>query len=191
MVREIAGEKLLLGPRAKGLAFTTKLDGVHTLSPGERIEVDGITVRGIEAVHGKVRIKIGPIEKVVQPGPEERIGRGAIGFELGFDGLKVVNLGDTLLLEEKWKDIQKPDLLMIPIGGRTIYNTMDEAAALKAVALMKPRHVIPCHYNCKAFFTQRYNPADEQLFRKGVEDLGFQCSLLKPRQSVRLFEESS
>ena len=42
---------------------------------------------------------------------------------------------------------------MIPIGGKAIHNTMDENEALEAVDIMQPLLVIPCHYNCPAFFT--------------------------------------
>jgi len=36
----------------------------------------------------------------------------------------VVNLGDTVFQEE-WEGL-KPDVLMIPIGGRVVRNTMQE-----------------------------------------------------------------
>ena len=35
--------------------------------------------------------------KTMEPGPKERIGWGDIGFEIKFDKMTIVNLGDTLL----------------------------------------------------------------------------------------------
>ena len=67
---------------------------------------------------------------------------------------------------------------MIPIGGKTIHNTMDEEEALQAVGIMKPKLVIPCHYNCPAFFSRKYNPADEKMFQKEVEKMGITCKIL-------------
>ncbi|MCG8505645.1 MAG: MBL fold metallo-hydrolase, partial [Sphingomonadales bacterium] len=81
-------------------------------------------------------------------------------------------------------NLESPDVLMIPIGGRAIHNTMDEAEALQAVEIIKPRLVIPCHYNCPALFTSNYNPADDLKFKSGVEKLGFNCELLRSGDSV-------
>jgi L-ascorbate metabolism protein UlaG (beta-lactamase superfamily) len=92
MVRIVNGKELMLGPRNKGLAFTTPINKFHTLS------------------------------KTVYPGPEERVGWGAIGFDIELDGKKIVNLGDTLLHEKEWQRINAPDVLMIPIGGKGIQS---------------------------------------------------------------------
>ena len=73
---------------------------------------------------------------------------------------------------------------MIPIGGKTVHNTMDEKEALKAVQVMKPKLVIPCHYNCPAFFSKKYNPADEHEFKKEVEKLGINCAILHKGDSI-------
>jgi len=39
----------------------------------------------------------------VKPGPNERVGWGAIGFVIKIDGKRLVNPGDTLLQEKEWK----------------------------------------------------------------------------------------
>ena len=39
--------------------------------------------------------------------------------------------------------------------------------------------VIPCHYNCPAFFTKKYNPADDEMFKQEVEKMGIECSIMK------------
>lgn len=186
MVRNIGGKSLMLGPRDKGLAFTTHVNNLHTISIGESIQLDGISITGIKTTHGELVLKVGPFKKTVKPGPEERVGWGAIGFKIELDGISIVNLGDTLLHEKEWEMIRYPDVLMIPIGGKAIHNTMDEKQALRAVEAMKPELVVPCHYNCPAFFTKKYNPADDRRFRDDVENLGARCAILRAGDSIEL-----
>ena len=186
MVKKMDGKNLMLGPRDKGLAFSKVVSKIHTLSVDETIEVDGMTITGIKTTHGSLTFSFGPFSKTVKPGPEERIGWGAIGFKIQFDGKMIVNLGDTLLHADEWKSIDTPDVLMLPIGGRAVHNTMDENEALQAVQIMKPNHVIPCHYNCPAFFSKEYNPADEVAFKRGVEELGINCSILRKGDSITI-----
>ena len=186
MLRNINGKALMLGPRDKGLAFTTEVNKYHTLSVDETIDVDGLTVTGIKTIHGELTLKLGPFSKTVKPGPEERIGWGAIGFDIELDGKRIINLGDTLLQEKEWQAIQNPDVLMIPIGGREFHNTMDEAEALQAVKIIKPKLVIPCHYNCPAFFKRKYNPADDVMFKTEVEATGAKCVILNQGDSIDL-----
>lgn len=184
MVKTINGEDLMLGPRNKGLAFTTPVKKLHTVSVDETIEVDGITVTGIKATHGPLTLKLGPFSKTLRPGPNERVGWGAIGFNIRLDGKIIVNLGDTLLHEKEWSKIKNPDVLMLPIGGKTVHNTMDEKEALQAVSIMKPKLVIPCHYNCPAFFSKKYNPADEKMFREAVGKMGISCRILHKGDAI-------
>jgi len=186
MLRETNGKKLMLGPRDKGLAFTTFLEKVESLSVNECIEIDGMSITGVKTTHGELILKLGPFSKTIKPGPEERIGWGAIGFNFILGGKRVINLGDTLLHEKEWQTICEPDVLMIPIGGKAIHNTMDVPEALRAVTIMRPKLVIPCHYNCPAFFTTTYNPADADLFKFEVEKSGSQCVILHKGDSIDL-----
>lgn len=73
---------------------------------------------------------------------------------------------------------------MIPIGGKAVHNTMDEMEAAKATAIIRPRVVIPCHYNCPDLFSKRYNPGDDQLFKNEVERQGTRCIILGNGESV-------
>lgn len=186
MIRNINGKNLMLGPRDKGLAFTTEVDNFRTLRVGETIKVDEMSITGIKTTHGSLKLKFGPFSKTLHPGPKERIGWGSIGFEIIVDGKKIVNLGDTLLHEKEWQNIHEPDVLMIPIGGKMIHNTMDEQEALKAISIIKPKLVIPCHYNCPAFFTQKYNRADDKMFKEEVKKMGIECVILRMGDSVEL-----
>ncbi len=186
MVQEQDGRQLVLGPRSKGLAFDTPLLNLHTLEVGQTIHVDGMDVTGVAVEHGPLRIKIGPFSKIEKPGPQERIGWGALGFLIELDGRKLLNLGDTLLLEKEWQEIPSPDLLMIPIGGKEARNTMDADEALKAVEIFQPEIVVPTHYNMPALFNSNYGPANAESFQKAVEKLGLRCQILGSGESVTL-----
>jgi L-ascorbate metabolism protein UlaG (beta-lactamase superfamily) len=61
---------------------------------------------------------------------------------------------------------------------------MDEDEALEAVRIMKPVMVLPCHYNCPGFFTNKYNPADDAYFKREVEKLGSKCIILRKAESI-------
>lgn len=184
MVREINARSLLLGPRDRGLAFTTEIPNVYTVSPGETIKAAGVEITGIQTAHGPLMIKMGPFSKTLTPGPEERIGWGSIGFEFRLDHQVIVNLGDTLIHRDEWQTIHSPDVLMIPIGGAAVHNTMDEKEALETVERIKPKLVIPCHYNCPAFHKKNANPADASYFQDEVKKLGFECAVLRSHESI-------
>ncbi|MCB1986013.1 MAG: MBL fold metallo-hydrolase [Burkholderiales bacterium] len=189
MARNIHGKVLMLGPRDKGLAFTTEFANLHTLSVDETIEIDDMSITGIKTTHGELVFKWGPFSKTLKPGTDERIGWGAIGFEIKLDGKTIVNLGDTLLHVKEWQTIYEPDVLMIPIGGKTVHNTMDVEEAIQAVKNIHPKLVIPCHYNCPAFFTKTYNPADDALFKREVEKAGSKCVILGAGNSFDFADE--
>ena len=186
MTKSINGETLMLGPRDRGLAFTTPIKKLHTVSVDETIQLDGMSITGIKTTHGPLTFKIGPFSKTLTPSPEERMGWGAIGFKIKLDGKSIVNLGDTLFHEKEWREIKNPDILMIPIGGKAVHNTMDEEEALQAVRIMKPKLVIPCHYNCPAFFSKNYNPANDKVFKKEVEKIEIECVILRKGDSIEI-----
>ena len=186
MVEEQNGTQRMLGPRSRGLAFTTMLPDVRIVSVGEIISFDGMSVTGIKTTHGPINMNIGPIPYTLEPGPKERIGFGSIGFEIELAGVKLVNLGDTLFHETEWRDLRNPDVLMIPIGGKVPGNTMDENEALRAVRDMSPRLVIPCHYDCASVFRKAFNPADTDMFKREVEKIGIKCAVLGFGESVTI-----
>lgn len=108
--------------------------------------------------------------------------RGSIGLRITIGDKTVVNLGDTVL-QEGWEGL-KPDVLMIPIGGRVIKNTMGEEEALEAVRLMEPKKVIPCHYNGDFLWQRNINPADDEFFKREVEKMGIECTIMKYADEV-------
>ena len=186
MVKEVDGKPLMLGPRSKGMQFDTPVSNYHTLSDGESIEIDGMKIKGIKATHGPLTVKIGPFKKTEDPAKNERVGWGSLGYAINYKGKTIVNLGDTLLEAEAWKKIKNPDVLMIPIGGKEMDNTMDEHEALEAVKIIQPKQVIPVHYDLPILFTKHYAPVDEAKFKEAVEKMGAECKILKKEESLNL-----
>ena len=186
MVKEVGGKNFFLGPRSKGLTFDTSFQNFHTLADDESIKFDDMTITGIRSQHGPLTIKIGPFEKTETPGPGERIGWGSMGFEIHHREKTIVNLGDTMLLKHEWERIQSPDVLMVPIGGSMVGNTMNEEEALEAVELIRPALVIPTHYNCPMLFKKNGNPANELRFKLHAEHMGIECAILGKGASVEV-----
>ena len=160
------------------------MENLHPIEVGETLEFDGMSVTGLAATHGPLSLKFGPFLKIFSPGPEERVGWGAMGFNIRIDGKTLINLGDTLGHIPEWRAVKRPDVLMIPIGGETVRNTMSASEALQVVKAMQPRLVIPCHYNCPAFFSKRFNPADSQKFKEQVKQSGARCMVLQKDESI-------
>lgn len=186
MLKMIKGERYMISPRKGGLSFRTLPHNIHPIEVNGMITLDDLRITGIKAVHGPLRFKFGPFKKTIKPGKEERIGLGAIGFKIELDCYTLVNLGDTLLLEDEWKSLGEVDVLMIPIGGGRYGNTMDEAEALKAIKIVKPKYVIPCHYNCSSFLAKNRSLLDISEFTNQVEKFETKCIALKQSESFEI-----
>jgi L-ascorbate metabolism protein UlaG (beta-lactamase superfamily) len=73
-------------------------------------------------------------------------------------------------------ELYKPDVAMLPIGG---HFTMGIREAVKAVELIKPKIVIPMHYN-----TFPVIQADPLVFKKLVEEyMTVKVVVLKPGET--------
>jgi L-ascorbate metabolism protein UlaG (beta-lactamase superfamily) len=72
------------------------------------------------------------------------------------------------------------------IGGRAINNTMDEEEALQVARIKQSRLTIPCHYNRKAFFRKKYNPADDKKFKIEVNKLDLDYRIFNPGDSIEI-----
>jgi L-ascorbate metabolism protein UlaG (beta-lactamase superfamily) len=178
LVKRVGSETLVVAPRGRGIKYDTPLEKVYPIDVGEVVNLKEFQIKGLKAVHGPIKLKLfGLIKLEIKPGADERIGLGAIGFEIKIDNKVFVNLGDSLLQRE-WEGLN-PDILMIPIGGRKVHNTMDEEEALEAVKMMSPKMVIPCHYDCGALLSRKLNQADADMFKREVEKMGLECMIMK------------
>ena len=109
---------------------------------------------------------------------------GSIGLKMTIGEKTIINLGDTLL-QEGLEDLQ-PDVLMIPIGGKEIPNTVDEREALNVVRLMQPKLVLPMHYNNDFLWKRNFNPADDAMFKREVEKMGIECVIMKSGDEIHV-----
>lgn len=185
LTRNVDGETLVVDPRGRELTSWVPFDNLLPLEVGESIRLDDVEIEAVRSVHGRIVVPILGFELKRQPGPGERVGIGSMGFRITIGDVTIVNLGDSLLLPE-WEGMSA-DVLMLPIGGlgNDIW-TMDVDDALKAVELISPRRVIPCHYSVPFLWWRRFAEADDQRFKQGAENLGVQCSILGSGQSLNV-----
>ncbi len=100
----------------------------------------------------------------------------ASGVVIISENFSIYHAGDTGLFSEMAliSELYKPTVALLPIGG---HFTMGVKEAVKAVELLKPRYVIPMHYN--TFDVIKAEPTE---FSKMVEDrrLDTTVIILKP-----------
>ncbi len=107
-------------------------------------------------------------------------GGNPVGFIIRMDGKTIYHAGDTgLFLDMKLiGELDNIDVALLPIGG---YFTMDINDAAKAVEFLKPKKVIPMHYDT-------FDPikADPKKFAEKARELGTECIILEPGHSYGL-----
>jgi len=99
------------------------------------------------------------------------------GFVVRFGGQTVYFAGDTCLFGDMALIGEEGlDIAVLPIGD---HFTMGPADAVRAVKLLKPKVVIPCHYNTFPPIQQ-----DPEQFKRDVEtQTGARCVILKPGEA--------
>lgn len=98
------------------------------------------------------------------------------GFLIEIDGRKIYHSGDTgLTVEMTLLEAEGVDVALLPIGG---YYVMDVEDAVRAVGFVKPKRVVPIHYD-----TFPVIQADPEEFKRLVGDMA-QVEILKPGESL-------
>jgi len=92
------------------------------------------------------------------------------------DGKNIAHLGDTYL--DGVDPLGNIDLLLVPIGG---HYTMNIEEALKAVEIIKPKMVIPMHYN-----TFKEIKADPNVFKSKATAMGYKAIVLNYNESIKI-----
>ncbi len=112
--------------------------------------------------------------------PDGSNGGNPVGFLLtSAQGQKIYIAGDTGLFSDMQLIGQEGiDLAFLPIGDNF---TMGPEDALRAVELIRPKLVIPIHYNTWELIAQ-----DAGQWAKRVEHLGVKVQVLKPGESLTL-----
>ena len=177
------GQILVIAPRGRELTSWVPFENLHPLGVGDSVTLDGVRFEGVRSQHGPIAVPLLGFRIRRQPGPNERVGIGSMGFKITIGDTSVLNLGDSVFLPE-WEGLA-PDVLMLPIGGLGQNTwTMDVAEALKAVEIILPRMVIPCHYNVPFLWKWRFAVADDTRFKREAESLGVECHILKYGQEL-------
>lgn len=120
----------------------------HAMHIGGRTKFDFGTVKMTNALHGSGISENGNMIYGGNPG----------GFIIEVNGKKIYHAGDTgLTYDMKLLEDEKIDVAFLPIGGN---YTMDIEDALKAVDFIKPKTVVPMHYNTFGIIK-----ADPEIFK--------------------------
>ena len=177
LTRQIDGETLVVDPRGRGLTSWVPFENLHPLDVGDTVTLGSVTIQALKSAHGPIAVSILGFTVRKEPGPTERVGIGSMGFKITVGDKSIVNLGDSLLLPD-WDGLS-PDVLMLPIGGLGQNTwTMDVEDAVKAVQMIRPQMVIPCHYNVPFLWKRKIANADDIGFKHAVEELGVNCHIL-------------
>lgn len=178
LTRQVDGRTLVVAPRGRALTSWIPFDNLHPLDVGDSISLDGVHFEAVRTVHGPIEVPVLGFRYRAQPGPSERVGLGAMGFKVTVGETSVLTLGDSVLVPE-WEEITA-DVLLLPIGGLGADTwTMDVDEALRAVELIGPRLVVPCHYGVPFLWKRRFGAADDQRFKREVERMGIACEILR------------
>jgi len=111
------------------------LTNLHPMHIGGAVKLEFGNVKMTPALHGSSIIDEGNVIYAGNPG----------GFIIEIDGFKIYHAGDTgLTMDMKLLEDENIDIAILPIGGNF---TMDIIDAAKAVKFIKPKAVIPMHYN--------------------------------------------
>ena len=105
-----------------------KLSGdVRTLTPGERLHVEGVTIEAVPAYN---------INKDFHPQNKRWL-----GYIITLAGIRIYHAGDTDLIPEM--DDFTVDIALLPVSGTYVMNAEEAAAAAKRIG---PQYAIPMHY---------------------------------------------
>ncbi|WP_292463993.1 metal-dependent hydrolase [Methanolobus sp.] len=108
-------------------------------------------------------------------------GGKAAGFIIRVGDVCIYHAGDTGLFRDMQMigDLYKPDVAIVPIGGR---YTMDAYDAALAVSMLRPKVAIPMHYNTYDRISQ-----DPSIFTSYVKKAsGINVIILKVNDSIEL-----
>ena len=98
------------------------------------------------------------------------------GFLLEIDGKKIYHSGDTgLTVEMSLLEAEGVDVALLPIGG---HYTMDIRDAVRAAAFIKPKKVVPMHYD--TFPPIKADPSEFKSLLDGKTDV----VILKPGEKM-------
>lgn len=167
-----------------GIAADGGLDPARLVSaaPGQTLDVAGVTVHPLPALHG-----IGGDEPVVYEFAPDGGPVRFLGYVVDIGGIRFYHSGDGLVYPELPSALAEvaPDVLMVPINGRDhmresdgIVGNMNETEAAWLCAQVRPTYVIPMHYDAI-----RGNTGDPGHFAVMVHQHGASAAVLIPTRA--------
>lgn len=123
---------------------------IHDINFSGSVEISGIKITAVPALHSSSF--------------EEKYAGNPGGMILSNGKVTIYHAGDTGVFSDMKLigDLYKPDIAMLPIGG---HYTMGPDEAIEAIKMIKPKIVIPMHYNTFDMIKQ-----DASLFKKMAEE---------------------
>ncbi|GIW72728.1 MAG: metal-dependent hydrolase [Planctomycetota bacterium] len=157
-----------------GATLVATYELANAFAESHNARTEGINIGGSVSVQG-VTCHMVPAFHTADKG-------APTGFVIELDGVRIYHTGDTCLFGDMALigELLAPDLMLCPIGDRF---TMGPRSAARAVALVKPRVVIPMHYNTWPPIAQ-----DPQEFARLVAEQapGVEVAILQPGQSYEI-----
>lgn len=140
---------------------------------------EGITVKSGN-IGGSQKTSFGSVKFVPAAHGSGVPGALACGYVLEIGGKKIYHAGDTALIADMGLLAdEKIDVALLPIGG---HYTMGPEDAVRAAKLIKPKYVVPMHYNTFPVIVQ--NPED---YKRSVEEEDIcQVKVLNPGESFEI-----
>jgi L-ascorbate metabolism protein UlaG (beta-lactamase superfamily) len=145
----------------------------HPARAGESYNLLGCRFQAFPAVPGQAGG--GLLTSIFKRKGEAKEG---LGYLVEMEERTICNLGETLYRED-WEEWQ-PDLLLVPIGGGT---TMDSVEALRAIDKIKPRLIVPMHYNLPSGVYKAGQVSTDD-FSRVLSEKGFESRVLQPGESI-------
>lgn len=164
----------VLAPPDAGGALRRTGHPVRTLEPGDEVEVAGVRVRAVRADHDGRRYPLGNATN-------------ALGFVAG----GVYFAGDTEPFPEMAELAGTLDVALLPVSGwgpKTGPGHMDAREAAEALALLRPRLVVPIHWGTYRRIGHRVvgDPAREFVEHAAELAPDVRVVVLEPGESVEI-----
>jgi len=109
---------------------------VTELGPGERTNVGAVEITATPAMHGGLRLPLGPAAP-------------AIGYRIEAGPASIYFAGDTDVFEGMAEIGRDLDVALLPVWGwgpRLGWGHMNPSRAAEALPLLRPRYVVPIHW---------------------------------------------
>mgnify|MGYP003764094495 CR=1 FL=1 len=162
-----------------GIAKASGATVYSTFDLNSVMEQEGINFSGGN-IGGTLPADFGPLKLVQAIHSSGLAGGIACGFVIETDGRKIYHAGDTALYGDMaFLARENIDLALLPIGD---YFTMGPEDAVEAVKLIKPKQVIPMHYNTFPPIAQDPN----EFKRLAESETEAKVVILEPGNQIRI-----